>query len=1143
MTADSLNPTPEQGVQTAPSPSAAPQPPPEAPPIPLPPPPQPSPPSPERFLAWVGSLDRALVVVVVVFAFLAASFAATNSDFFLNAATGRLVAQGNYKFGEDPFTFTTEGTYWVNHSWLYSLLLYSLYSIPTIGGVDVVVVVKALLVAALAGLLIYLGHRPRQSVWIPAACTALAVLALSTRLYLQSICTSYLFLALTLYLLRRPRILRERSAGQPSLRAYWLIPVLCIFWVNFDNWFLLGPLTVGLYLLGEVLQEQWDPARTGPDASAPGELKTLALVFVASIAACLINPHHVHAFTLPYQLCLTGVPEPLQDDMQFRSLFLSPFDGDGRYFQRNYGMVTPAGMAYFPLLLVGLVSFGLSLSAWRWWRATLWLAFALLSAYHARAIPFFAVVAAPITALNFLDFAARRFGTAPRLDPVARRVSLSGRAATLLLGVLLAVAAVPGWLQLSERFRVAWHVDPDPGLREAAETILQWQTDKKVAKGTHWFNLSPEIVHYFAWFCPGERGFLDHRLSLFMKEAQDYEDVRHALIPEFTEEGTLKYKSDLKDCDAVFKKKELKYLVVYDSSRSFRRTAASLMIDSDRWPLLHYNGRVAIFGWRDVRDHRRGTPWNDSFEKWQVNVGPLAFGPDLPPSRRAPEDGMPRAPEAREWWEALWRPQAPRPLDADEALMHWEYFQAQGPRWVYDHVERILKAHQTAMAGMAAGTDMLPSGGVPVVALLNSFFQARLLHPPKNPAEGRMPPMDDLTARLWVRDIQWNPHLALQDLGPPAALYLSVRACRRSLAVNPDDDSTHELLGQVYNSLVGDTREKLYSGNQSPLTAMRQIQIAACLQNALQLNPNFARAHERLAELFEQNGSLDLSLLHRKEFLRIIKAQPLPGMNAKQYADGIAKLETQIKDLEKEVNRRRDKYEIDTTNKSVLERIQTAYQSGLVDKARELLEDPANLEETKGWSKPLILNIFLKIGQVERARELLHWIPPENTNLGRYEELAVPVYEWHQTQVAVGSGDYKKADEWLARMYETFESPMADNAAKLFSHVILREAPGATKVPWIRPLPPIAQDLMAMEGAKQSALVVVRQRTDLLALRGELALEAGDTAAARKHLREVLRLTGGPDGSPGVIYVPARFLATMWLEWLDEAAKEEVKKE
>src|SRR5438128_2345005 len=95
--------------------------------------------------------DSFLALLVLVLAFLTASFLAGNSDLWFHLATGRLVARGQFSFGTDPFAYTTQGVYWPCHAWLFDLGLYGLYGL--VGGAGLVVL-KALLVAALAGLLL-----------------------------------------------------------------------------------------------------------------------------------------------------------------------------------------------------------------------------------------------------------------------------------------------------------------------------------------------------------------------------------------------------------------------------------------------------------------------------------------------------------------------------------------------------------------------------------------------------------------------------------------------------------------------------------------------------------------------------------------------------------------------------------------------------------------------------------------------------------------------------------------------------------------------------------------------------------------------------------------------------------------------------
>src|SRR5262249_30380666 len=212
------------------------------------PPPQASPkPADERRAAVLRRLDLLLVGLLLALAFLLGSFAARNTDFWLHLATGRLLARGELAFGADPFAFTSGATPWVNHAWLFDLALYGLYGL--LGGPGLVVL-QALLLVALAVVLLQM-RRPGQSLWLPAAATGLALLAVSTRFFLQPLVVSYLFLGLTLYLLTRAEA--QPAAAAPP-RSLWLLPPLFALWVNLDAWFFLGPLCVGLWLLGACLQ-------------------------------------------------------------------------------------------------------------------------------------------------------------------------------------------------------------------------------------------------------------------------------------------------------------------------------------------------------------------------------------------------------------------------------------------------------------------------------------------------------------------------------------------------------------------------------------------------------------------------------------------------------------------------------------------------------------------------------------------------------------------------------------------------------------------------------------------------------------------------------------------------------------------------
>ena len=349
--------------------------------------PEPAPPSPVQ--PDLSRVDLLLASMVILLAFLVASTPAHNSDLWLHLATGRAIADGSYRFQGDPFIHDA-ATSWIAHTWLYDLATYVLFT--HLGG-TFLVLLKAGLAALLAALMVRLGTRERSRAWAAVA-AALAVLAMGGRMLLQPATLSALLLAGTLGLLQRARRLRAaRASGW--LSAYGPICLLFALWANLDDWFLLGPLTVALYLIGEGIGNV-----AGGSNRDNTDLPALALTLGAGLLACLLTPFHLHGFTLPAELGLTATAKALQHDPVLRNLFVSPFEA--AYFHAGAAWSIP-GLAYLALVGLSAVSFAGSRNARRSWRLPVWLGLFGLSAWSARAVPFFAVAAGPILALNVQD--------------------------------------------------------------------------------------------------------------------------------------------------------------------------------------------------------------------------------------------------------------------------------------------------------------------------------------------------------------------------------------------------------------------------------------------------------------------------------------------------------------------------------------------------------------------------------------------------------------------------------------------------------------------------------------------------------------------------------------------------------------------
>lgn len=434
-------------------------------------------------------IDLLSIGLLLAFAFVSASYVARNSDVWLHLATGRLLVQGEYRFGVDPFTYTATTQYWVNHAWLFDIGLYWIFG--QFGGAGVVAL-KAIAIVATAALMLY-SARGRGPAWMATGCILLAVLAMSSRLLLQPMVVSLLLLAGCLCCLR--------IGG----RALVAIPILIAVWVNVDSWFVLGPALVALFWVGQRL----DPNRT-TQPSWP------IWLFPAVFCACLLNPHHIYAIQLPWELSPAVWRSGFRTDPRFAGLFASPWRWEPLGAAGGYNF---AAWAFFVLFGLGLVSFAVNRRAVWGWRASVWLAFALLAAWQVRLIPFFAVVAGPITALNL--------GEVWPSGAYAR----SGRGLIFTTVITLLVLGWQGWtngIHNHER-GAAWAVHPDPTLVRAASGVVSWRQTNTAPPEARVFPTHPDVGHYLAWFAPGEKYLLDSRLKLFTGVADEFAVLSRAV--------------------------------------------------------------------------------------------------------------------------------------------------------------------------------------------------------------------------------------------------------------------------------------------------------------------------------------------------------------------------------------------------------------------------------------------------------------------------------------------------------------------------------------------------------------------------------------------------------------------------------------
>ena len=692
----------------------------------------------------VVGIDWFLCLAILVLAFLVASFSVRNSDFFMHLATGRLLSEGGYSFGKDPFSFVGEDRTWVNHSWLFDWLLFRLYSAA--GGPGVVIA-KAVAVAVSAGVLL-LARRPGQSVFPGVVCVGLALVACTPRLLLQPTVASILGVAVLMGLLVRV----AKPAG--SWRFPVCIAVLFAFWSNLDQWFFLGPVFLLLYTVGQMLR----PAK-GENSG------TLWKALLLGILACMVNPHHIRVWTLPPELVSSSLKEILGDDAELGSMFRSAltkgsldFAGERDNWANLYCLLV--------LLALSLIGFVTNFKRISVGLALVWAGAVVVAILHLRAIPYLACVAAPVAAINLAD-ALRRLVEVSRSEQSVRAflaIRSVGRGLAVLTVLFLVAVSYPGWLNISTHppRRWAWDVEPNTSMQRTAERLKKWKNDGLLPAEARLLNLQPDFAHYVAWYAPEIKSYFDIRLRFHREEAADYAALRRHLAPG-NAKGT---KEDGFKISEFLKANGITYAVTSHASRRWNESVLVVLLGEDRnrrgpeWAIWHIEGRAVVLGWT-----RQETIAKDSFDRLRFDPLRSAYVEAIPMGEAKVEIPLP----LHTVWERYLAAPAVSPTEGEEALLLMVYGDTVIRKSAATQREFFVAMHffgqQCQMPALNLWT-LLP--------IQPNLFQLR-----RSPIPTMLPPEANAVALL------------------------SVRAARRAIANSPDHPDGYFYLAMAYSTFAG----------------------------------------------------------------------------------------------------------------------------------------------------------------------------------------------------------------------------------------------------------------------------------------------------------------------------------------------------
>ena len=249
--------------------------------------------------------DRLLLSVLLALVAVAASASPIRSyDYWWHLKTGEIILQDRLIPRVDPFSFTAPGVPWVDHEWLFQVLVYLGH---TILGPGALVGVKIGLVVLLAFLMAARLRRERNAVPGTAILLAAALVGASFRLDVRPELATILLLPLVVHL-----VLRARHGGRH--RPLVAVPLLVALGANLHPGAILAPAILLLGAAATFIDERLGLLRGDPGVAAAGApfAPRLAATAAAAALACGANPYGFRIYLVPFQVSriLASLPSP-----------------------------------------------------------------------------------------------------------------------------------------------------------------------------------------------------------------------------------------------------------------------------------------------------------------------------------------------------------------------------------------------------------------------------------------------------------------------------------------------------------------------------------------------------------------------------------------------------------------------------------------------------------------------------------------------------------------------------------------------------------------------------------------------------------------------------------------------------------------
>jgi hypothetical protein len=240
--------------------------------------------------------SRAILLSVAGIVLCACFFKISDLDFWWHLKSGQLILQQRAFLHNEVYSFTAAGREYIDHEWLFQVLLFLTYSLTGLTGI---ILLKSFVFAAsyllIAGFLLKEGVDRR----VILIAVLLSAAGARTRFIERPEMFTILFLVAEYLLI-------ERFLRTGRRLLIWTVVPLSVVWANMHAAVILSLVLQLIVLLGLLVERQL-AARGYPvfHKATNSHLVALLITFLATVPASCINPYGLRTLLVPFQL--TGI--------------------------------------------------------------------------------------------------------------------------------------------------------------------------------------------------------------------------------------------------------------------------------------------------------------------------------------------------------------------------------------------------------------------------------------------------------------------------------------------------------------------------------------------------------------------------------------------------------------------------------------------------------------------------------------------------------------------------------------------------------------------------------------------------------------------------------------------------------------------